>query len=501
LEVPPHSTIPPPQASDADLEALRELLAAVGFTEERICERLGLKDIFEFQLKKPKNIEDAKIESALDVLIRLFVVSFGTDEALAERLLPAGSLDLLRRVGLLSKTRCAPAAMLYPVRGIYLASDKGMWGEDKDDPSGADLVFSAMTSHTGEYLSLMPPQPCDAFLELCGGTGVAAILAAHEGSRHAWTCDITERSTRFAEFNARLNRLTNVTALQGDLYEPVAGLTFDRIAAHPPYVPARKPLYLFRDGGADGEEIVRRVIEGVPDFLRPGGRFYLTGLVNERDGLRAEERVRRMLGESHAEFDVTLAFIRTMIPKEFCLLEVLKGRATSDEAETQEQVLQELGIERLIYCWLVVQRHATKREPFTTRRQAGPGIGWREIEWVVETESLWADAAQYQRVLESRLVPVPNVEFWVTERFSDNAWAPVSCTLRAGSPFKVEINGPQWLSDMARMCDGRSTVREILARLVEQRLIESAPPEQDFVRFLRPFATAGLFRLAAADVV
>jgi len=285
--------------------------------------------------------------------------------------------------------------------------------------------------------------------------------------------------------------------LQGDLYDPVAGLTFDRIAAHPPYIPATKTNYVFRDGGEDGEQIVRRVISGVPAFLRPGGRFYMTGLINERDGLKAEERVRRMLGENHAEFDVAVAFLQSMLPKDFGLREQLKGRATPEEAEQHQKSLNELGIERLIYCWVIVQRHASKRAPFTTRRNAGDLIGWREMEWVIQSESLWADASQYERMLDAPVVLAQNLESWVTERFSDGAWSAISCTLRTTSPFRVQISGPPWLSDMVRMCNGRATVRQILDQMIERKLVEGAPKGAEFLRFLRPFGTAGVFFLDA----
>ena len=71
------------------------------------------------------------------------------------------------------------------------------------------------------------------------------------------------------------------------MYEPVAGLEFDRIVTHPPYVPVSKPTHVFRDGGDDGELILRRAIEGLPRApcsrrkvlradtdLGSGGRFH-----------------------------------------------------------------------------------------------------------------------------------------------------------------------------------------------------------------------------------
>src|SRR5690606_36116914 len=129
---------------------------------------------------------------------------------------------------------------LYPTEGLYIISDL-----DPEAPGAAELdeleplvhVFSAITSLTGSYMKQLPDTPCERFLELCGGTGIAALVVARFAG-HAWTADITARSTAFAAFNAQLNGLSNVSAVQGDLYEPVRGMTFDRIVAHPPYVPA-----------------------------------------------------------------------------------------------------------------------------------------------------------------------------------------------------------------------------------------------------------------------
>ena len=42
---------------------------------------------------------------------------------------------------------------------------------------------------------------------------------------------------------------------------------------HPPYIPAKETELIFRDGGKDGEQIIRRAVEGLPRFLRPGGNI------------------------------------------------------------------------------------------------------------------------------------------------------------------------------------------------------------------------------------
>src|SRR5579884_658791 len=481
---------PPPQGSAEELAALRSLLLQLDYTEEGVCRHLGIRNIFEFQEKRPPNYT-AEIHSAMDVLVRLFIATIPVEQSLAEKLLPPQSLELFRRTGFLKPDSCDPAAMLYPVRGLWLASDV-LW--KPDDPGSADLVFSAMTTIGGEYLNSLPPTPCEAFLELCGGSGVAALAAAREGASHTWSCDITERSTRFAEFNARLNELRNVTCLQGDMYQPVAGLSFDRIAVHPPYLPKLETKYVFRDGGEDGEQIVRAAIAGVPAFLRPGGTFYLTGLTSDRNGKRAEQRIRELLGEGHADFDVALVVIKSMAPADYCLFEVAESRATPEEASALEKRLLALEIEQLVYGWCIIRRHAIKREPFTARRPSNDRVGWRELSWLIETEALWSDSAVYAGAWDTHPLPGPNVECFVTRRYSGGGWKDISCTMRTEYPFKVEISGPPWLAHMAEICDGRRTVGDVAQMLVDGGLIGANPPPMEFLRFLRPFATAGLFR-------
>ena len=76
-----------------------------------------------------------------------------------------------------------------------------------------------------------------------------------------------------------------MTFLHGDLFGPVAGRTFDLVAANLPYIPERDrdklppnvrgyepPEALF--AGADGLDVISRALEQAPAFLNPGGRVF-----------------------------------------------------------------------------------------------------------------------------------------------------------------------------------------------------------------------------------
>ena len=63
---------------------------------------------------------------------------------------------------------------------------------------------------------------------------------------------------------------------------------------------------LFRDGGEDGEQVLRGVIEGLPRHLRSGGRCCCQTMATDREGNSFEQRIRGWLGEQEREFDVIL---------------------------------------------------------------------------------------------------------------------------------------------------------------------------------------------------
>ena len=232
------------------------------------------------------------------------------------------------------------------------------------------MVYPAVVENTRDFIAGIPDTPCDALLDLGTGTGIAALEGARY-ARHCWGTDIIARPVRFAEFNRRLNGLDNMTTLQGDLYEPVEGLTFDRIVTHPPYVPARKTGLVFRDGGEDGEQIVRRVVEGLPRFLRPGGRMYSLHMASDRTGEPYEQRIRKWLGRQQAEFDVVVITLQIHEPKDFLGRQLNVIKRDPGDVGFWMEMWEANKTEFLVYSWVLVRRHDGRRPPVTARAHAG----------------------------------------------------------------------------------------------------------------------------------
>ncbi len=121
----------------------------------------------------------------------------------------------------------------------------------------------------------LPKVPGLRVLDMGAGCGVQGLLGVPEPAESVLV-DIEPRAVRFCALNAELCGLgPRVRAVLGDLYEPVTGERFDLIACVPPYVPVPRgvPYSGVANGGPDGLGMLRRLLGGAGDHLRPGGRL------------------------------------------------------------------------------------------------------------------------------------------------------------------------------------------------------------------------------------
>ena len=497
--VTPSGLAPPIRiGSPEEFARLRTVLVREGFTLHGVCERLGIDAIYQYRARADGRTKGVELVDARNLLIRMLMdgdVIAGDDVA---RLLAPADIEALATLGLLRDTgdgsHLQATVALYPSGPVYVASDGLAESERADAAMAADVVYPAITSSTQRFLAMLPATPCEAFLELCSGTGVAALSAARV-ARHAWAADITGRAAYFARFNAALNASDNVTVVQGDLYGAVPGLTFDRIAAHPPYLPSAEREYFFRDGGADGEQVTRRIIEGLPAHLRPGGRLYCSCLVTDRRRASIEERVRAMLGDREGEFDVLVSASYAVSPLDYCTRLVASGRRSFAEMEEQHDVFRELDVEQVVLCTLVVQRRRTERSVFTVRRHAGAGTGGRELEWLLRWEEAATDPEMPRIILRSRPAVSPHTELRLSHRLRNEQWEPSACAVATEVPFPIEASCPPWVAAFLARCDGGQTVREQFDYLKEAGAVAPDAREEEFAEMVSQFVAGGILEI------
>jgi ribosomal protein L3 glutamine methyltransferase len=140
-----------------------------------------------------------------------------------------------------------------------------------------------MTALAGDNALIGDPERIASVLDLCTGGGSLAILAARVFSTaRIEAVDVSPGALEVAERNLEEHGLRDRVALkQGDLFAPLKGERFDLILANPPYVDAGTisrfpPEYaaepmVAHAGGADGLDIVRRILSEAPKHLTAGG--------------------------------------------------------------------------------------------------------------------------------------------------------------------------------------------------------------------------------------
>jgi ribosomal protein L3 glutamine methyltransferase len=134
-----------------------------------------------------------------------------------------------------------------------------------------------------DEFALIAPDSVERVLDLCTGSGCIAVLAAQRfPTAQIDAVEISRDTLAVAKINVAEHGLEDrINLLQGDLFKPVGGVRYDLILTNPPYVDADGMANLpaeYRhepkralDGGADGIDIVRRIIDEAGAHLTPHG--------------------------------------------------------------------------------------------------------------------------------------------------------------------------------------------------------------------------------------
>lgn len=128
-------------------------------------------------------------------------------------------------------------------------------------------------------------------LDLCCGSGIIGIsLAKICGDIRVIGTDISEKAIELAKDNATSLR-TKVEFVQGDMFsaleqKPYKGMKYDMIVSNPPYirtnmiamlqdeVKVHEPM-LALDGGKDGLDYYRQIVDKAAEYLNPNGWLLL----------------------------------------------------------------------------------------------------------------------------------------------------------------------------------------------------------------------------------
>jgi ribosomal protein L3 glutamine methyltransferase len=240
--------------------------------------------------------DNAQDEAAFLILEGLHLPIETLEPFLDARLLPAERRHLADLVDRRVTTR-KPAA--YLVNKAYIQGRAFYVDERVIVPRsflGEILATPELVGGEGALL-IEAPQRTRRVLELCTGSGCLAIIAAEIfPEAEIVATDLSADALDVARINIAEHGLEHrITLLEGDVFAPVKG-RFDIILANPPYVDqaamaALPPEYraepeLALAGGADGLDIVRKIVEGADRHLSAGGAL-LCEIGRDRPALEA----------------------------------------------------------------------------------------------------------------------------------------------------------------------------------------------------------------------
>jgi ribosomal protein L3 glutamine methyltransferase len=146
-----------------------------------------------------------------------------------------------------------------------------------------ELLCRQLDAAEGEWHLGAEPGSIGSILDLCTGSGCLAVLAAltfPEATVDA--SDISPEALEVARRNvADYGLEARISLARSDLFAAHAGRSYDLILANPPYVDAEAqaafpPEFaaepaIAHAGGADGLDLVRRIIAAAGDHLAPEG--------------------------------------------------------------------------------------------------------------------------------------------------------------------------------------------------------------------------------------
>jgi methylase of polypeptide subunit release factors len=415
-------------------------LAAIGYFEAGVRQRLGLDDLNDFQMKALAIYRAERLQprDALAAAIDLLLLEGELPAAELDWLFAPADQVALARAGLLVRSggSVRAAASLYPVGRSLVFSDHA-WPQLVNGGRAAvphdQVMYVGTDSRWLARATVRRPVP--AALDLCCGSGVHALLAAAHAER-ATAVDINPRAVRCTAANARLAGLANLEALQGDLYGPVGERRFGLITANPPFVPAPAQEVGYRDGGPSGEAVLARIVAGLPGHLAADGTAQIVTELGERDGEPLEPRLRDWLGG--APMAIHLLRLGAHSAQAYAL-----GHAGGEDQDAilasagrWAANLKRQGYQRVVSVLLAFQ---WSQAPWFREDRAQPprGDAGAEVEAAFQAERLARDPALRQRLKAGRVARAGPVA--LLEASALGSAAPPTAQARlAGQAMPVE---------------------------------------------------------------
>ena len=472
------------------LAALRGVLAAAGFNPEGILGTIGIKDAASIRESDMLLLMHRTAgETPLHTLIRLFLIEASVPaSSLAAAIAPMTpdewlDMGLVRREG---GSFCA-RVRIFPYQDMVIAYDLPLRLLTEDGPDfvmglgGSSLTLASLTIRNR----------ANTALDLGTGCGFQAFMAAKH-CEHVVAVDRNPRAVAFASFNAKLNGLPGVDCREGDLFDPVAGMTFDLIVSNPPFVISPESHYIYRDSGMAGDEVSRKICREAPSFMTAGG--WCQVICNW-----AEYKDRDWREGLQAWFDGSGCDVLVMRNQ---------SRDVATYAATWLRHTEKLEVEGLgerFADWLAYYRTQgidTIGGGVITMRRTGSAHNWFRADDGVET--MYGQGGDYiigvfeamdflegmdgdEPLLKASFVTSPDLRILQEKRLSPDGWAIESLEVRLARGLFQKGKIDPYVERLLMQCDGTRPLRDLVGDMASQMGVEAEDIESAVIALVRDF--------------
>lgn len=446
------------------IAGLRSALWAAGYEADHVREVLGaagdnLTPSTSQALMLRRELEPG---TPLTGLLTLFLLDMPLSAGDAVAALTPLTLDVAEEMGLVRREGALVRAgvRLVPYAGFIFATSLAPESRAVDRDHVMGITRSTLT-----LANLTVRHPVELALDLGCGTGVQALLASRHATRVVAT-DVNQVACRVTAFNARLNRADNVDVRQGSYFEPVSDMRFDLVVTNPPFVISPDNRFLYRDGGVEGDEVSREVLQGVARHLRPGGLATVLISWGRREGEDWFERPRAWAGGLGCDVFLLHQATQTALAHSASWHGPL---ATEDPDAHEEGInrwmvhLAGLGFDGIGYGAVLLRRRDGDnwlRAEEMPRREAGPSDA--QLQALIRAQDLLLEMGP-EEILVSRPKLVPNHHLQQLMRCRDGQFEVESAVLglEDGLAFRAHVDA--FNAYLLSRLDGGRTLREAVA--------------------------------------
>jgi SAM-dependent methyltransferase len=493
----PSAPFPLDADTGIDVARIRDVIAGHGFLGPAVRAALG-SEIGPAHVRKdlPLYLRRLAAPAPLHTLIKLFSLDLAVSETEARAALSPVPVDDAIAAGLLERTAEGVASRVgLSTHGeLLLAHDRA---RDVPGQMNADHVLGTNApALTLDHLTVR--RSIRTALDLGCGGGVQSLLVARHADR-VTAVDKNPRAVVFGRFNARMDRVTNVEWLEGDLFAPVEGRRFDLVVCNPPYVISPDSRYIFMDSGRPADAICEEVVRTVPRYLEEGG--FATVLCNW--ALRKDDTWSAPLERwtSGSGCDAWLLLCERQDPLTYAAV-WNRSREPGEYSEALDRWLayyRASGIEEIAMGAVVLRRRSGRTWTRCDELPGNPrGPSSEHILRVFAAQDRLHALADDTALLDEafRLVDDHRLEQTLACRNHDYVVEQAEIRLEAGLGFRGTVD--PFLLHLLRGCDGTRPLRALLNDLATRGGVDRGTLTAGVVSAVRALAALGFLVVAGA---